>query len=111
MNINDPFGRLQKQRQRDYESLRRSLQSSGLSNRADAERLLDKLRKRCQYGLMIIIPVTLLLLLLIPEWRIASGATGTLAGLWLVNTSRRARQYVARYIEEELTDNGNSEPF
>ena len=111
MNINDPFGRMGKQRQREYESLRESLQKAGISNRADAQALIENLKKRQRIGLLIVIPTTIALTLLFPEVLIVTVSAGALAGLWLVNTSRRGQMYVERYIAEELADHGDSEAF
>ena len=46
MNLNDPFGRLQSKRQKEYESLRDSLKEIGLNNLEDAQALLEKLKDR-----------------------------------------------------------------
>ncbi len=111
MNMNDPFGRMETQRERDYESLCRSLQKAGLTNRADAQALVDKLGKRVKIGLLVIVPTTLALALLLPELRIVVLAAGALAGLWLVNATRRGQAYVERFMREELSDEGESETF
>ncbi|MEH6471536.1 MAG: hypothetical protein V7752_09800 [Halopseudomonas sp.] len=111
MNINDPFGRMQAKQQRDYESLCRSLRKAGLTNQADAEQLLKNLTKRIKYGLAIIITISLILLLLLPELRIVTAAGGGLAALWLVNATRRGKEYIERYMREELADHSDSESF
>ena len=111
MNINDPFGRLESQRKRDYESLKESLISIGISNRADALDLKKKLHKRAMMGLIIVVPVALLLALIFPEFLLVSLSLGALIGAWLVNTSRRGQQFVQKFIDEELSGNGSSEPF
>lgn len=104
MDINDPFGRMQDKHQRNYESLRQSLQKAGLTNRADAQALLVKLRWRAIWGLAIIVPVTLLLALGLPELRFIVLGLGVLLGFWLSKTSVKSREYVERYIREELTE-------
>ncbi|MEH6650562.1 MAG: hypothetical protein V7707_11105 [Motiliproteus sp.] len=111
MNINDPFGRLEGQRQRDYESLKQTLRNIGISNRADALDLKKKLHKRAMVGLMIVTPVAVLLAILFPDFLLVSLSLGALIGAWLVNTSRRGQQFVQRFIDEELSGNGSSEPF
>ncbi len=109
MNFKDPFGRLEKKRERDYASLRQTLPGAGIPTRADAEQLMENVGKRGKYGLMIIIPLTLLLMLLIPEGRIVCGTIGTLVGLWAYITSRKIQGHVQRYIKEELTTDRDSE--
>ena len=108
MNINDPFGRMQNKHRRNYESLRLSLKKKGLTNRADAEALLVKLRRRGIWGLAFIVLVTLLLALLLPELRWFILACGVLLFLSLSKTSRNGQEYVKRYIREELAEHDES---
>ena len=102
MNINDPFGRIESRRQKEYESLRLSLQEAGLTSRADAQALLEKLRRRGSWGLAVIVPVALLLALALPGLRAFVLACGVLAVFWLVKTVLKSQEYVKRYIREEL---------
>ena len=111
MNINDPFGRMQSRRQRDYESLCRSLKKAGITNRNDAQKLVLNLHRRKRIGLMITLPLTALLALLLPELRVMVIAFGGLAVLWLVNATRKGVEFVERYIDEELADSGDSAEF
>jgi len=104
MNLNDPFGRVQTKRQKEYESLCLSLKEVGLTNLADAEALLEKLRRRCIWGLAIITPVALLLALALPELRVFFLACGVLVAFWLIKTTTDSQKYVKRYIQEELVD-------
>ena len=104
MDINDPFGRLQSKRQKDYESLRDSLKKIGINNLDDAYALLEKLQRRGIWGLAIIIPGTLLLALVLPGLRAFLLICGALAIFWLYKTTLKSREYVKRYIQEELVD-------
>lgn len=104
MNFNDPFGLLQSKRQKQYESLRDSLKKLGLNNLDDAHALLEKLQRRGIWGLAIIVPVTLLLALLLPGLRAFIMTCGALAVFWLYKTTLNSREYVKRYIQEELAD-------
>lgn len=108
MNLKDPFGRQEKKREREYASLRQKLPGAGVTTRADAEQLIENIGKRGKYGLMIIIPLTLLSMLLIPEGRIVCGTAGTLVSLWVYITSRKIQGHVQRYIKEELTTDSDS---
>ena len=108
MNINDPFGRIQDKHQRNYESLCLSLQKAGLTNRADAQALMKKLRRRGLWGLAFIVPVSLLLALALPELRFFVLACGALLVFWLSKTSLNSQEYVKRYIREELTEHDES---
>jgi hypothetical protein len=109
MNFKDPFGRQEKRREREYASLRQKLPDAGVTTRADAEQLIEKVGQRGKYGLMFIILMTLLLMLLIPEGRIICGATGTLVGAWAYITSRKIQGHVKRYIQDEFTTGSDSE--
>jgi hypothetical protein len=102
MNLNDPFGRLQSKRQKEYESLRDSLKEVGLNNLEDAEALLEKLKRRGLIGVAIIVPAALLIALVLPGLRAFVLACGLLAIFWLVKTTLNSREYVQRYIQEEL---------
>ncbi len=104
MNINDPFGRFQSKRRKEYESLRDSLKKLGLNNLDDAHALLEKLQRRGIWGLAIIVPVTLLLALVLPGLRAFIMTCGALAVFWLFKTTRNSREYVKRYMQEELVD-------
>jgi len=104
MNLNDPFGRIQSRRQKEYDSLRLSLQEAGLTNRADAEALMEKLQRRGIKGLAVITPVSLLLALELPELRTLVLTCGVLAAFWVIKTSLNSQEYVKRYIREELGD-------
>lgn len=109
MNINDPFGRMQNKHQRNYESLRLSLQKAGLTNQADAQDLLVKLRWRGRWGLVVIVPLTLLLALALPELRLFILAGGALLVFWLIKTILNSQEYVKRYIREELSGNDETD--
>ena len=108
MNLNDPFGRMQDKHQRDYESLCLSLQKANQTNRADAQALLVKLRRRGIWGQAFIVPVTLLLALALPELRFFVLACGGLLVFWLSKTCTNSQEYVKRYIREELADHDES---
>ena len=111
MNINDPFGRMQRRREQDYQSLCRSLKSGGITDRADAQALLVRLGKRRWFSLGMILLLTLLLALLLPDLRVVAVFLGGLAALWVVHASRRGSEFVQRYIDEELAgqdDNDSS---
>ena len=108
MNLNDPFGRMQDKHQRNYESLCLSLQKAGLTNRADAQALLKKLRRRGLWGMAIIVLVTLPLALALPELRFFVLACGALLVFWLSKTCVNSQEYVKRYIREELAEHDES---
>jgi hypothetical protein len=107
MNINDPFGRLQSKRQKEYESLRDSLKELGVTTLDDAQSVLDKIQRRGIWGLTFIVPATLLLALVLTGLRAFVLLCGALAAFWLFKTVFNSREYVKRYIEEELSDHND----
>jgi len=98
VNINDPFGRMQDKHRRNYESLCQTLKKAGLTNRADAQALLKKLHWRGTRGLVLIVLVTLLLALALPELSLFVLACGVLLVFWLSKTSVKSQEYFKRYI-------------
>jgi hypothetical protein len=100
MKLNDPFGRMARRREREYESLRQSLLNAGLTERAKAEELIESLKKRSKQGLWILIPLTAVAAVAFQTYAIFILAFGALLILWLTNTMRRGQEYIGRYIEE-----------
>ena len=101
MKLNDPFGRMARRREREYQSLRQSLINAGLTDRTKAEELIESLQNRSRKGLWILIPATAVLALLFREYAVYILAVGGLIILWLTNTMSRGSEYIRRYIEEE----------
>lgn len=108
MNFNDPFGRMQSKHQRHYESLCLSLKEANITNKDDAQALVGKIRRRGIWGLAVIVPVTLLLALVLPELRLFVLTCGGLLAFWTIKTCTKSQEYVKRYISEELADNDES---
>jgi hypothetical protein len=104
MNLNDPFGRLESKKQKEYESLRDSLKEKGLNNREDAQALIQTLRKRGIWGVGIIVPSCMLLALIFSDLRAFILLCGGLAAFWLIKTVLNSQEYVKRYVQEELDE-------
>lgn len=103
MKLNDPFGRMARRREREYQSLSESLRKAGLTDRDKAEALIASLRSRTKKMLWIAVPATLALALIFREYAIYVVAFGLLTILWLSNTTQRGTEYISRYIEEECS--------
>lgn len=110
MKLNDPFGRMARRREREYESLKQALLKAGMTDEQKARDLMDNLAKRSKTGLMVIVPIVAVLALLFREYAVFILAFGALIILWLTNTSRRGQEYISRYIEEECQNTAHSEP-
>ncbi|MBR9885671.1 MAG: hypothetical protein GYB21_19335 [Oceanospirillales bacterium] len=103
MKLNDPFGRMARRREREYQSLCESLKQAGLTDRAKAEELRDNLSKRTKQGLWFVLPIIVILALVLRTYAVYVLAFGALIVLWLTNTTQRGTEYLNRYIEEECT--------
>lgn len=104
MKLNDPFGRMARRNEREYDSLATSLQSAGMTDPQQAEDLLVKLEKRTRTGLSIIIPAALVLLVLFRDYWMFIAAFTLLICIWLIKTTQKARVYIRRYVDEYLTE-------
>ena len=102
MNFNDPFGRMVSKHQREYESLRASLKKMGINTPADAQALLERIQDRSKWGLAIIFTTSLLLSFMFPDLLYLFLLFGAVALFWLIKTTTKGREYVKRYIREEL---------
>ena len=108
MNLSDPFGRMQRKHQRNYESMCLMLHKADITNQEDAQILLGKIRVRGLWWLASTILLTLLLVLVLPEMRMFVLAVGVLLSFWLTKTSLNSQNYLNRYIREELTGQDDS---
>ena len=104
MNINDPFGRVQSRQQKEYESLRDSLKELGVNTPEAARAILERIQRRGKTGLAIIVSATLLLALLFAKLFGFFLACGALAAFWVIKTTLRSREYVQRYMQEEIEE-------
>lgn len=109
MKLNDPFGRMARRNEREYESLAKSLQEAGMTDPAQAEQLLTKLDKRTRTGLTIIVPAAAILALLFPAYWMFTAAFALLICIWLVKTTQKARLYIRRYVAEYLTPQADND--
>mgnify|MGYP000335803689 CR=1 FL=1 len=109
MSIHDPFGRLQKRQEREYQSLILTLKEAGIHTQSEAEQLIEKLGLRCQRGVLIVIAISLLITIVLPEFSVFTVSFGVLASVWLITFTKRSKRYIKRYITEEM-DN-SSEPL
>lgn len=109
MKLNDPFGRMARRREREYQSLGESLRKAGLTDRDKAQALIESLRTRTKKMLWFAAPAIVVLALIFREYAIYIIAFGLLIVLWLINTTQRGTEYIGRYIEEECTPPGSSD--
>ena len=109
MNLNDPFGRVARREQQEYESLRDSLKESGVNSRSDADVILERIRARGTKIVTVIAIITLLVALLYPGALTVSLIFAGLALLWVFKMTKNARQHIQRYIDEEISGSNSQE--
>lgn len=110
MNLNDPFGRVARREQQEYESLRDSLKESGVNSRSDADVILERIQARGTKIVTVIAIITLLVALLFPDAHTITLIFSGLALLWVFKMTKNARQHIQRYIEEEISRSDKQDP-
>ena len=110
MNLNDPFGRVARREQQEYESLRDSLKESGVNSRSDADVILERIQARGIKIVTVIAIITLLVMLLYPGALTVTLIFTGLALLWVFKMTKNARQHIQRYIEEEISESDIQSP-
>ncbi len=103
MNLNDPFGRVARREQQEYESLRNSLKESGVNSRKDVDVVLEPIQARGIKIVSAIVIITLLVALLYPSALTVSLIFAGLALIWVFKMTKNASQHIQRYIEEEIS--------
>ena len=103
MNINDPFGRMARREEKEYESLCAALRSEGIDSRAKAEAVLARIRRRALNAVAAVLIVALVAGILFPELKILSIITAVIIVFWVLRTTANGRRHVGRYIQEILT--------
>jgi hypothetical protein len=104
MNLNDPFGRLQRRDQAGYDSLRQQLQDAGIDSAEAVQQLMANTRRNVLRFIAILVLSALVLLGLLPK---LAPVTLSLALLLLVvagNALIKGQRHLQRYVAEELGD-------
>ena len=109
MNINDPFGRMASKHAKEYDALRESFDNMGINTPEAAQELIEKLKKRGNMGVAVIVAGTVILSLLLPELMALILLSGAVAVFWLLKTSQKSQEYVKKYVAEELSDEVTSD--
>jgi hypothetical protein len=110
MNLNDPFGRVARREQQEYESLRASLKESGVNSRGDVDVVLERIQMRGTKIVAVIAIITLLLTLLYPGALTITLIFSGLSLLWVFKMTKNARQHIQRYIDEEIAGSDQQDP-
>lgn len=106
MKLNDPFGRIASREEKEYQSLRNTLEKSNVKTILDAEYVMERLQSRKTKVVYAVLGILLLLGFIFPKAFALIVFLAALAVLWVLKTTKNARRYIKRYIEEELKDKG-----
>lgn len=102
MKFNDPFGRMERRHQAGYEAMRDSLRRGNITSPEAAREIIRQSQKRVMNILGVIVVLLLLVILLLPKATPLAVCFALLAAVWLFNSTVNGKQYIERYIDEEL---------
>ena len=105
MNINDPFGRMERRRQADYETMRTSLRNNGIDTPEKARKLVQESRERIYKTAGVAVVVCLLLGVALPKILPVTLCLMVLILVLCFKSLANGKNYIERYIEEELSAN------
>ena len=103
MNMNDPFGRLARRRQTEYEAMKTSLQKSGIDTPEKARELVRESRERIYKTAGIAVVVCILLVAAFPQLLPVAVCLAVLVLVLCFKSLVNGKGYIERYIEEELS--------
>ncbi|MCG6931509.1 MAG: hypothetical protein LJE64_13220 [Desulfofustis sp.] len=102
MKLNDPFGRMERRHQVAYQTVKDSLQRSGIKTEEAALQVIRDTRRRALVFIGAAAAATGLTALIFPGALLVVAAFCLLLSAWVVSWTINGRRYVKRYIEEEL---------
>ena len=102
MKLNDPFGRLERRNQANYEMMREAMKRGGIQTEEAALNVIETSKRRLLRFLAILAAVFLVIVFMFPQsWPIMLTLAGMVA-IWAIKSIKNGRRYVERYIKEEL---------
>jgi len=102
MKINDPFGRMEKRHQANYEMMRDAMQKGGITTVQAAHDVIKQSKNRSLKFLSVVLVILFLIFCMVPGIAPALVCLAVILILWTVNSIVSGKRYVDRYIEEEL---------
>ncbi len=105
MNMNDPFGRMSRRREAEYESMKTSLRKNGINTPEKARKLIVESRKRINKTAGIAVVLFLLLAVALPKFLPVTLCLAILALVLCFKSNVNGKVFIERYIEEELSVN------
>lgn len=110
MKLNDPFGRMERKHEAEYEAMRTSLRKSGINNPIKARELIRESKERIYKTVGIVLVIFLLFVAAFPKTLPVALCITVLILVMCFKSLVSGKRYIERYIEEELSGNkdGNS---
>lgn len=109
MKLNDPFGRMEKRHQANYEMMRDAMLRGSITTVEAAQDVIEKSKNRSLKFLSVALAVLLLILFLFPNFMPALVCLAVIVTIWIVNSIISGKRYVERYINEELQGRGKEQ--
>ncbi len=108
MKFNDPFGRVERRHQIGYESMRDTMRRSGIKTPQAAREIIRQSKKRSLKFLGVTMVLLLSVIYLVPKAMPMAFALALLLLIWVASSAVNGRNYIQRYIDEELKGVGNN---
>ncbi len=102
MKFNDPFGRVERRHQIGYESMRDTMRRSGINTPQAAREIIRQSKTRSLKFLGVTMVLLLSVIWLVPKAMPMAFALALLMVIWVVSSAVNGRNYIQRYIDEEL---------
>ena len=103
MKLNDPFGRLEKRNQANYEMMCDAMKKGGITTKQAAQEIITTSKNRTLKFLAVVLAVLLIALAFKPHLWAAFICMAMLVVAWAYKSMNNGRRHVERYIDEELS--------
>jgi hypothetical protein len=103
MKLNDPFGRLEKKNQANYEMMRDAMKKGGIDTVPAAQDIITKSKNRSLKFMAVVMALLLIGFALKPHLWAGFLCMAMLIAAWTGKSILNGRRYVERYIKEELS--------
>jgi len=102
MNLNDPFGRLERKHQRGYEMMRDVMSKGGVDTPYAAQEIIRQSKTRAVKFLAIGLVLFVLVIWLVPKALMVAFCLLLFLVVWVITSTLNGKRYIERYIDEEL---------
>ena len=102
MNLKDPFNRLSRREQNEYQALREQLRGIGIDSEEKANELLRQSRHKMLGYCLFVVVAAVASSLFVPEAMAITAVLSSLICLWLLTTLARGQKMIRQLIEEEF---------